>query len=302
MKYIGLFCFCLIPFLFQGCAITTEQKSSVKHVEKFEMEVPAAPETRGANSYMEPNTSSKRLSANIHTWKQEKESLSGIKNKKKSNYHEYANYNVQENVDGSYKIIYPYFTASFEYLNKKEMFLFGTNISINRGLFGSLSLGINTRFLEFGLSAGLWKYFNKYSYSGTEYIHKIRKTEVLFDIDSSVDRDNLESSDITYSENFKSYSSNDFTPVWGAYTSIFLGSLSLNFSFSAYCPNVTYENKSENEQTQADFDFPWVMTEYIAASYRINKHWEIRLGAASIFGNFPGWHWSATGGFSYYTK
>ena len=51
---------------------------------------------------------------------------------------------------------------------------------------------------------------------------------------------------------------------------------------------------------QADFEFPLVMTEYIVLGYKLNENMELRLGAANTFGEFPGWHWSATGGVSYY--
>jgi hypothetical protein len=301
MRCTAAFCYGLISFLFLGCAVTTEHSSSVKHVENFEMEVPAAPEVRGASGYMEHNSSSIRLSAKVHTWKQEKETLSGITNEKKANYSEYKNYNVQEDVDGTYKIIYPYLTASIEYMYKIKIFLLGMNVSINRGILSNVSVGVNTRYFEAGLFGGLWIYANEYDYSGTVYVHKSRKTTV-YDIDGAGSRYGLDDYDISSSNHFESSSPGSTVPFGGGYASAYYGPLSLNFSISLYYPNISYESDSKDEKIQSDFNFPCVMTEYITLGYRLNKQWEFRLGTANVFGDFPGWHWSATGGFSYYLK
>jgi hypothetical protein len=62
------------------------------------MEISAPPEICGASGYMKADSSSVRLSAKIHTWKQGKENLFDKRNKKKSE---------EEKIDGTYKIHYP---------------------------------------------------------------------------------------------------------------------------------------------------------------------------------------------------
>ena len=88
--------------------------------------------------------------------------------------------------------------------------------------------------------------------------------------------------------------------VYGGFASAYYGPLSLSFSFSVYRPDPAYSKSNDN--LQAKFAFPRVMTEYIVAGYRLNDSWEFRVGAANTFGEFPGWHWSVTGGVSYYPK
>ena len=52
-------------------------------------------------------------------------------------------------------------------------------------------------------------------------------------------------------------------------------------------------------EINADFELPWVITEYLTAGYKFNEEWELRIGAVNVFGDFEGWHWSMISGISY---
>jgi hypothetical protein len=274
-----------------GCGYTRHYD----HVEAFEMEVYAAPEVRGAGSYKEPNTANVRLSANVHAGPQEKERLHGLVNKMDGcrdvvNCEGFKPENVQENVDGTYKMAYPILNASLDYISKKELFLWGFSFAVDKGFYASLLLGINTRYFEVGASIGWWNYFRRYKYSGTSY-----------DCDHYWGKESLDA----YPFNSSNGVGQSFT--YGGYASAYYGPFSLNFSVNVYRPDASYPGESSDRDSGygdilSDFEFPLVVTEYITAGYRINPQWELRLGASNVLGEFPGWHWGATGGISYYTK
>ena len=289
MKYLCVLL--LSSFLLVGCGYT----SHYAHVEKFEMETPAAPEIRGAGNYKEPNTANVRLSANVHAGPQDKEQLHGLRNSMDgcgdlTRCRGYKPEEVKEKVDGTYKIMYPYVEASLDYISKKDLFLWGFTFALDKGLYSSLILGINTKYFEVGGSLGMWMYFRKFNYSGTTY-----------DCDTFLSSDRL--------DKYPFESSNGMGTVitYGGYASTYYGPYSLNFSVNIYRPDPSYpgdddDNVSRSSGTISEFDFPLVVTGYLTAGYRINENWEVRLGASNIVGELPGWHWGATGGISYYTK
>lgn len=259
------------------------------------METPAAPEIRGAGNYKEPNTANVRLSANVHMGSEDKEQLHGLRNNMNgcsgvTKCRDYKPEEVKEKVDGTYKMMYPYVDASLDYISKKELFLWGFTFAVDKGFYSSLLLGINTKYFEVGGSLGLWMYFRKFNYSGTSY-----------DCDTFLGANRL--------TKYPFESSNGMGTVvtYGGYVGSYYGPFSLNFSVNVYRPDPSYptddnDDVSRSSGTVAKFDFPLVVSEYITAGYRINENWEVRLGASNIVGDFPGWHWAATGGFSYYTK
>ena len=283
MKILGLICFVLLVFLFSGCSVS----GSYRHLEKFEMEALAAPELRGANGFREPNTSKMRLSANVQIGEEEKERLSGIVNEVGdcsaiSGCKGFDKFEVNENVDATYKMGFSILTASLDYQIKYDLLMWGWGISINKGLFGSLFLGVNTKYFEVGAALGLWGHTRSFSYSGADYdcVKYLLGGEEL------------------ESNSFEATTDIGFAATYGGFASAYYGPLSLSFSFNVYRPDPSYPDGSS--KMQADFEFPLVMTEYIVVAYRLNENVEFRLGAANTFGEFHGWHWSATGGMSYY--
>lgn len=286
MKALGFVGFAFALFLFSGCSIS----GSYGHVETFEMETLAAPELRGAGGFREPNTSATRFSANVHMGNPEKERLSGIVNKKGNcsdlaDCEEYRDIKVNENVDATYRMGFSILTASLDYVYKHNLLMLGAGASINKGVFGNAFMGLNTKYFEVGASAGLWIHRRDFTYSGTDY----------YCVHYFLGGDELEEG------SFESSTNIGLAATYGGFASAYYGPFSLNFSFNVYRPDPSYPNQS-NDNLQADFLFPRVMTEYIVAGYRLNDSWEFRLGAANTFGEFPGWHWSVTGGVSYYPK
>lgn len=290
MKYLCVLL--LSSFLFVGCGYTRHYA----HVEKFEMETLAAPEIRGAGGYKEPNTANVRMSANVHVGSQDKEQLRGLRNKMDgcndiTQCKAYKSEEVNETVDGTYKMKYPYVEASLDYISKKELFLWGISFALDKGVYGSFLLGVNTKYFEVGGSLGMWMHFRDFDYSGTTY-----SCDPFYGAGGSFDKSSFERGNGV-----------GVVVTYGGYASAYYGPLSLNFSVNIYRPDPEYPadddgSASKSGRTISEFDFPLVVTEYITAGYRINENWEVRLGASNIVGEFPGWHWGATGGISYYTK
>ena len=272
-----------------GCGLTNHYA----HVEAFEMEVPAAPEVRGAGNYKEPNTANVRLSANLQAAPQDEVRLHGLKNKMDGckglvECDGFKAENIKENVDGTYKMVGPILSASLDYISKKELFLWGFSFALDKGFYASLILGVNTKYFEVGASLGWWNYLRKFNYSGTTY-----ECERYF------------GKETFYQYPFASSNGVGSVVTYGGYASAYYGPFSLNFSVNIYRPDPAFpedDKKYDYSGTLADFEMPLVVTEYISAGYRINPQWELRLGASNVLGEFPGWHWGATGGISYYTK
>lgn len=277
-NYIPLMFF---AFAFAGCSVTVEYS----HVEKVSMETTAAPEARGASEYQKPSSSRFRGTASFHVGKTESEKLSGITNeaggcRDTALCEGLDRKNIRENVDATYQVKYPYATVSLDYLIKSNYLLRGWGVTLDKGLYAYIVTGVNTRYFEVGASIGLWMHAREFEYSGTEYICRYS----LFDSEFKANP-------------FSESSGGEIAFTFGGYASVYRGPLSLSYSINVYRPSPNY---GENDKVQADFIFPLVMTEYITAGYRLNKNWELRLGATNTFGDFAGWHWGMTGGLSYY--
>ena len=275
-----LFVFALL-FL-NGCAVS----STYRHVEEYEMDVSPAPELRGAGAYLKADTSSLRLSAHINIGPSGKDKRSGIKNDVRGcsglvNCDGFDSVYVDQYVVAEYEMVYPYVTASLDYVHKWDLFLMGFGLGVDKGGFLDVLLGINTKYFEMGAVAGLWVVARSFKYSGTEY-ECMRA--FLFD------------DELTYGP-FSNSNGTGFTFFYGGYAAVFVGAFSLNVSFDVYRPDPAF---SENDDIIADFDFPLVLTGYATVGYRINKNWEARLGAVNFTSKFPDKHISVNGGVSYY--
>lgn len=260
------------------------------------MEAPTAPELRGVGNYQDSRTFKIRASANAHLGKSEKEKISGIKNSMDNcsgitSCREFRKDEVQEKVDATYKITYPIVTANLDFLAKRDVFLWGGSVGLDKGMSANLILGVNTKHFEAGLAVGAWIYNRDFHYAGTEY----SCSQFLIWEDFS-------------QFYFEDSSSTGMAITYGGFASVYSGPVSINFSFSMYRPDPSFPTTSDGAlfakegNTIANFDMPFVMTEYISVGYRITPKWEARVGVANTFGEFPGWHWSATGGISYYLK
>ena len=242
------------------------------HVTKVNMEVVPAPEMRGASGYMESNQSKIRFSGSVNIGDDEEVKIKGLKNPLgpgcDSKCRSEMENRVSEDVDATYSIVYPYVESSFESLHKNGNFLWSLGLGISRGAYGFFTVGFNTKHFEIGLADELWWVFRDFEYS-VEY----------------------------YDDLFVSGSSRTgmaLRNVFGGYASVYLDKVSLNYSINAYRPSPTYSDSDAH----ADFDLPYVLTEYISVGYRFTKTVEARVGAVNMFGEFPGWHWSGFGSVS----
>ena len=275
-----LFCFALL--LLNGCAVS----STYGHIENYNMDVSPAPELRGAGAYIKNDSASLRLSGHINMGPSGKDKRSGIKNDLSGcsglvNCDGFDSVYVDQYVNAEYEMVYPYVTASLDYVHKWELVMMGFGFGLDKGAFFDVMLGFNTKYFEMGAVAGMWMIARSFRYSGTEY----ECTKFAF------------SDDELTSTWFSSSNGTGITFFYGGYATVFVGAFSLNVSFDVYRPDPAF---SENDDVIANFDFPLVLTGYATAGYRINKNWEVRLGAVNFTSKFPDKHISVNGGASYY--
>lgn len=277
--------FLLTAFLFVGCSGVNK----VAHIDEFNMEVLATPEVRGVGKSLSSDTSVVRMALNVHVGAQEKEELSGIVNKRSSckfRCDDAEDFELKEDVDAEYSLGYPIVSGSLDYFVKTGLAIIGFGFGIDHGGYIDGLLGVNAKYFEIGITGGFWVYPRYFAYHGQE----------LYCEYDWPGHD-------TFSANaFHASSDMGYSWFFGGFASVFIGPITLYFSTSVYTPDPNYEDVDDEgtDNLHADFEFPMVITEYISVGYRFLENWEIRLGTANLFGEFPGWHWSFNGGVSYY--
>lgn len=290
----------LVRFLTAGilcgmlnACVEAEVKGRYRHVEMVEIEVPPAPEIRGADGYQKPNTKNWRLAASVQVGSEEDAKISGLKNKPKScretaHCESSSGVQIQEDVDATYRTTGPIFNADFEFLRKYDLLLWSWGVGWQQGPFGKLSFGVNTRWFEFGGFFGLWTFYRDAAYGGGEY------RCVRYYTDTPSGPYHLEKDD------FDSHSTSlGIALLYGGYASVYWKSFSLTYSANFYRPNMNYSTWTSEEENYADFELPIVITEYIMLGYRLTDHVTLRAGASNVFGDFKGWHWAFKGGVVY---
>ena len=270
--------------MFAGCSID----ASKAHIESLVVETPMAPEVRGASRYQTPNTYQVRGFVQMGMGKTQNEKLHGIKNPIEDckigvceipeNLKEY------EKVDASYKIIFSNLMASLDWIEKKDLLLWGVGTALDRGLYVNAFVGINTRHFEVGAFTGVWFYANRLEYGGHELICQRNYWEGEYGLTTArvSEKENGLYDAMTY----------------GGFASIYYGRFSLGYSVNVYKHSV--DQLFDEKDVVANFELPWIVTEYITAGVFITPKVEMRVGAVNVFGEFDGWHWGGTSGISYY--
>jgi hypothetical protein len=280
-KYF-LILFGLILMPLTGCGTV----STYGYVERFEMDMSPAPELRGAGQYLKDDSSSVRLSAHVNMGPSGWDTRSSLKNNPEScrglvTCDGYDTLYIDRYVTGEYDIAYPYVTASLDYVHKFNLFMIGVSGGLDKGAFVDAMLGFNTSYFEIGAVFGMWVYARGFKYSGTEF-----ECKKGFFTDDELNQ-----------APFWDSNGSGFSFFYGGFVTAFVGAFSLNASFDIYRPDPSF---SDNDDIVAEFEFPLVQTWYATAGYRINRNWELRLGAVNVTSKFPDMHLSFNGGFSYY--
>ncbi len=257
------------------------------HVEKVRVDVPASPEIHGAGHYQKPNTKYWRAAASVHLGREERANVEGVTNKLGNCYDiEHCRGGTQiavdENVDAEYRTVYPVVSASLENLRKEDLFLWSWGFGINRGIYGFGTLGLNSRHFEVGVSLGLWIMAHDQAFSGSSY----SCVKWLWDKDYHLSRSGFAEEGGVFDASF----------LYGLYAGAFFGKFSFLLSAEIYRPNLFVSDKD----IHADFELPYVITEFLEIGYWINEKWEVYSGVANILGDFEGWHFSALGGVRFY--
>ena len=274
--------------ILSGCTIT----GSYGQVEAFDMTVTPAHELRGASSYLEPHKNTMRLSGNIHAGRKKEGNISGLTNKAGDckdviNCPGFDKNTIREDVDGTYTVDFPLFSASFDFIKKFEDIILGVNAGYNSGIDGYFVLGYNAEHFEIGAALGLWLHFRDFQYSGTEYncvkYAWSSKQELL-------------------QNSFERSSDKEILFTYGGFASVYFGLASLNYSINMYRPDPSYGKDWDGDKMNANFDFPLVVTQYITLGLRVHERIDIRLGTVNIFGGFSKSHWAFNGGIGFYIK
>lgn len=281
-RFLKIFC-----AIFVLCSSACTIDGRYGHVEKVRADVPASPDLHGAGHYQKPNTKYYRMAAKVHLGNRDEAKIEGIENElgdcgQIEHCRGEAQVKVREDVDAEYRMVYPTITASFERLWKDDLLLWSFGTGIDRGVYGFGTLGINTRHFELGAALGVWFMGHGFSYSGTEY----DCVKMAWDDEFHLSRNSFESnSDYMF----------DLVFVYGMYASVYHEKFSFQFSAGAYRPHGEYM-----KDDHADFELPYVITEYFGIGYRINGNWEIHSGVANMIGDFAGWHFSGLAGVRFY--
>ncbi len=281
MHYLGVLeRFLLVAALFLS-ACTVDGRYG--HVEGVRVDIPASPEIHGAGNFQEPNTKRWRASANVHLGREERANIDGIENSLgdcsdiehcRGN----APIDVYEKVDAEYRTVYPVVSASIERLYKKDLLLWSWGAGFNRGIYGFGTLGINARHFELGASLGIWMMRHGQSYSGSYY----QCVKWNWESEYELERSGFGATDDIL----------DASYLYGIHGAAYFGPFSFLASAEIYRPNL----KVSDKDIHADFNLPYVITEFFEVGYRLDENWELYTGVANILGDFEGWHFSALGG------
>ena len=164
-------------------------------------------------------------------------------------------------------------TGSFDYFSKNELSLWGAGIGLDPYPFIRTTAGINSRFIEAGVSAYLSIGNNTYDAKG-EWLHK---DGIGWYDDTRGEIDCEDCHEITLHGGF------------GGYINVFpIKALALSYAPFFYRPLWNGDIDGNN----LSFQFPYIISQYLGVSYLIAKHVQVSVGASVYLGEaFEGRYW-----------
>ena len=247
-----------------GCA------SDYASIREGKFDVFAPTPYTGAAFSMDEKSSAMRASLQIHKYDEESLKLNGLMNEGKCGNdgclpHERAN------------IAYDFkrfpVTGAFDYFSKNRISMWGAGIGLDPYPFIRTTAGINSRFIEAGVSAYLSVGNNTYDAKG-EWLHK---DGIGWYDDTRGEIDCEDCHEITLHGGF------------GGYINVFpIKPLAISYAPFFYRP--WWDDEIQNREIS--FQFPYIISQYFGVSYLIARHVQVSAGASVYVGEaFAGRYW-----------
>lgn len=291
-KVLLILCLVSTSMLLNGCVTGRSRGILVQGTEQ----VRAAPEVRGANKEIQPRSNFMSVRGGMRLGKTETVKAGTLENDLDrisscddcegpiSNYR-YAKLFYEIASTGPYAI--------FEYLHKFDAFTVGVSTGYDNAAYVSPVIGANFKNFEFGATVAMEVLPTKYKKTAYAVVEE-SDCQGLFCIDPA---DLGESEFDVETEN--SYIS--FAP--GIYMAFFMDRFSVSYSGSVYVPDNFFDDVNTNDNRLVtklkNDEMPAVFTNHVSVGYNITDNFVVRLGLTNVYGEFPGWHWSGSGGLEY---
>lgn len=255
-KWTFLLSTAIMGIFVSGCSTT--------RIHSFTIDASEAPEVYGISRFQEPHSGTVRLYGSFKidpretvyacgsygTWTAFRLDTLAVQDYEK---HE---------VNGQYRLGGNEFTGGFEWFYKSNNALIGVGFSINDGLYHHITYGFNFEHFEIGSFLGLFHQYTFTTYSGKTDKKKVNESKN--DLMTSL--------------------------FGGGYIGAFVGDGFLNYTISAYRPDL--DTDASNVKASV------ITTHYFTLGYHINKYFAASVGA--VGSNVTSqWHWGVSLGFIY---
>jgi len=291
-KVFLILCMVSMGVLLNGCVLGHSRGILVQGTEQ----VRAAPEVRGANKEIQPRSNFMSVRGGMRLGKTETVRAGSLENDLSdivscedcegpiSNYR-YAKLFYEIAATGPY--------ATFEYLHKFKVFTIGVSAGYDNGAYVSPVIGANFKNFEFGATLAMETVTTKYKKTAYAVIEEPDCYGWL--CEDSADPGDSEI-DVETKDSYLSYAP-------GIYFAFFIDRFSISYSGSMFQPNNFFDDVKTDEDHLVtklkDDEMPTVLTNHISVGYNITDEFVVRLGLTNVYGEFPGWHWSGSGGVEY---
>lgn len=260
-KYLNFFILTAMAIALSACA-----SSKFDYTEAITIDSYPGPSVQGINRYLPENSTGSRLHGGIIVGETEYIDLDNVKNKGDWD---------SLNIDAKYKIKYLPVYGSIDKFAKGDLFTMHIGFGICHGVYASTGFGINTRFFELGLTS-----FQRFTYQTFNYLGYEKQDDGT--LDTLNDWSNNAKIVMQYGA--------------GAYASLFIGPITLNYNGNIYRPNKSIVFTDPNPEF--NFKTPYVFTNNFLISYWYSETTEFQIGLTNMLVDFNGGNWSLTAGIS----
>ena len=267
---------CIFALCLSGCGSFNQL-----NVQSGEFDVYIPSVFTGAGYTVKKDSSAKRISAQIKIQKEENLKLNKIWNKEVSGDDKTL---PKEEANIAYRLKNFPVTVSYDYMTKGELWLASLGTGLDPFPYFRAYTGLNSSHFETGI--GFQIDFGKYRYSlEGDWLRHCDTFEGDYDC-----------GDGHLSVDEKARFS--FTAVLGAYVGfIITKELALTYAPAIYFPWWSIGSFDNHDIT---FDFPFILEQYMGASYVLKNKYQISIGTTVYVGeNFAGKHWQASTGVGY---
>lgn len=243
------------------------------NIQEGEFEVYAPAPFYGAGFSMDEKSEAKRISLQFRPYDKETLQLSGLKNDS-ADTGPYGYSLRNENANIAYRLKRFPVTGAFDYFSKNKLSMWGMGLGLDPYPFVRATAGINSRFIE----AGITGYLN---YSLLHYTVNGKWISYTDTFAGAMDDYGALSCEDCHDMKFNG--------GIGAFLNIFpIRELALTYAPFAYKP--WWDD--ELGKFDISVEFPFIFSHYFGASYLIAKHIQVSAGTTVYFGqNFSGHYW-----------